>query len=90
MKEFLIGSVGNVDILSMLKGMDKKQLDEAVKKAKEFGKTQQGRQIIDKLRRGERIDGLPISGAEQERIMKEIPKNPELSARLSEILGTRE
>lgn len=79
-----------MDIMSMLKGMNKKQLDEAVRKAKEFGKTQQGQQIIEKLRRGEPIDGIPINKAEQNRIMSEISKNPDLAARLSEILGTKE
>ena len=79
-----------MDIMSMLGGMNKKQLDEAVRKAKEFGKTQQGQQIIEKLRRGEPIDGIPINKAEQSRIMREISKNPDLAARLSEILGTKE
>ena len=41
------------DILSMLKGMNPAELNDAVNKAKAFAGTPEGKQMIDKLRKGQ-------------------------------------
>ena len=73
----------------MLRSMDKKQLDEAVKKAQEFSKTEQGQKMVEKLRRGETIEGLPVTSEEQNRLIAEVTKKPQLAKKFADILGKK-
>ena len=43
------------EILDKLKGMDKKQLSEAVKQAKAYADTPQGKELVEKIKKGQNI-----------------------------------
>lgn len=77
------------DILSMLRSMDKQQLNDAVKKAQEFINTDEGKKTVEKLRRGETIDGIPISNEEQSNLISALSENPEAMKKIAQILGTK-
>lgn len=69
------------DIIEKLKGMDKKELGKAIKQAKEYMKTDEGKALADKIKNGE---GIPKEQHAQ--IMKEISKNPDISKTISDFL----
>lgn len=71
-----------MDIFEKLKGMDKKELSEAIKKAREFAQTDEGRQFVEKIKKGE----AGIDKSTQEKIAKEIGANPDLAKKLSDLL----
>lgn len=71
-----------MDIFEKLKGMDKKELSEAIKKAREFAKTDEGRQFVEKIKKGE----AGIDKSTQEKLAKEIGANPDLAKKLSDLL----
>ena len=76
-----------MDIFEMLGKVSKKDIDEAVKKAQEFTKTKEGQDMMEKIKKGEKIDGIPISGEEQNKLISTLSKNPEVMKKISEILG---
>ncbi len=78
------------EILKMLGQMDKKQISEAVNKAKEFANTPEGKNLVEKLKRGENIEGIPVNRDEQNKIISEISKNPEVAKKIAELLGGKE
>ena len=65
------------DFFEKLRGMDKKQLEEAVKQAKAFVKTDEGKAFVEKVKQG---------GSEQDNIKKELGKNPEIAKLIFDIL----
>ena len=75
-----------MDIYAMLKNIDKKALDEAVKKAKEISKTKEGRDMIEKIRHGEMPGGISVSDAEQKKLFDELSKNPDVLKKLSDLI----
>lgn len=76
-----------MEIFEMLGKFSKKDIDEAVKKAQEFAKTKEGQEMIEKIKNGETIDGIPISGEEQNKLISSLSKNPEVMKKIGEILG---
>ena len=70
-----------MDIFEKLKGMNKKELSDAIKKAREFAKTDEGRAFVEKVQKGE----AGIDKSAQENIMKEISKNPDIAKTLSDL-----
>ncbi len=70
------------DIFEKLKGMDKSQLKSAVKQAREFVKTPQGKEFAEKIKNGSAGEQL-----QKDNIMKEIGKNPELAKMISDIFN---
>ena len=78
-----------MDILSMLQKMDEKKLKEAVKKAQEFSHTEDGKKIVEKLKKGETIEGLSIDGENQKKIMNELGKNPEVIKKIMDLIGKK-
>lgn len=70
------------DILEKIKGMDKKQLGEAVKQAQAFAATPQGKAFVEKIKNGE----AGIDKAQQDDIMKQLSKNPDIAKAISDIL----
>ncbi len=70
-----------MDIFEKLKGMDKKELSEAIKKAREFAKTDEGRDFVEKIKKGE----AGIDKSAQEKLAKEIGNNPDLVKKLSDL-----
>ena len=78
-----------MDILSMLQKLDKKQLSDAVKKAQEFSRTEDGKKIVEKLKKGETIEGFPVDEENQKKIMDELGKNPEVIEKLMELIGKK-
>ncbi|MBR1970086.1 MAG: hypothetical protein IKA17_06995 [Clostridia bacterium] len=76
-----------MDIIEMLGKFSKKDIDEAVKKAQEFTKTKEGQEMVEKIKNGEAIDGIPISGEEQNKLISSLSKNPEVMKKIGEILG---
>ena len=76
-----------MDIFEMLGKVSKKDIDEAVRKAQEFTKTKEGQDMMEKIKKGEKIDGIPISGEEQSKLISTLSKNPEVMKKISEILG---
>lgn len=77
------------DILKMLAKMDKKQLDEAIVKAREFANTPEGKNVMEKLSRGETIEGIPVPADQQSKLFSELGKNPDAMKKISEILGSK-
>ncbi|MEE0866989.1 MAG: hypothetical protein UIL37_01640 [Clostridia bacterium] len=77
------------DIMSMLRSMDKQQLNDAVKKAQDFIKTEEGKKTMEKLRRGETIDSIPISSKEQSDLISALSENPEAVKKIAEIFGVK-
>lgn len=77
------------DILKMLAKMDKKQLDEAIVKAREFANTPEGKNVMEKLSRGETIKGIPVPADQQSKLFSELGKNPDAMKKISEILGSK-
>lgn len=69
------------DIIEKLKGMDKKELGKAIKQAKEYMKTDEGKALAEKIKNGE-----AISEAQRNEMMKEIGKNPDISKTISDFL----
>lgn len=70
------------DIIEKLKGMDKKELSEAVKQAKAFADTPQGKDLIGKIKNG----NTDIKNSQYADIMKEIDKNPDIAKAIFNIL----
>lgn len=69
------------DIFEKLKGMDKKELSEAVKQAKAFMKTDEGKALAEKIKNG---DGIPKT--QHMEIMEEINKNPDIAKTIFNLL----
>lgn len=75
------------DIINMLNKIDKKELGEAIKKAQEYSKTQDGQKLIEKLKKGEAIDGIPVSSEEQNKLISQLSKNPAATKMIADILN---
>lgn len=75
------------DIIDKLKSMDKEQLDEAVKKAKEFARTPQGQELVQKIKNGDGMQNLGIDKEKQNNIKKELEKNPHIAKTIFDILN---
>ena len=69
------------DIIEKLKGMDKKELGKAIKQAKEYMKTDEGKALAEKIKKGE-----GLSKTQHAQIMEEISKNPDISKTISDFL----
>ena len=74
------------DIMDMLRGMDKKQLDDMMKKARDYIKTPEGRELAEKLRNGESADKLPFGTSQQNEMLSRLSKQPDIAKKISEIL----
>lgn len=75
------------DIIEKLKSMDKAQIDAAVKQAKEFVKTREGQQLVQKIKNGEGMQDLGIDREKQNNIKKELEKNPHIAQTIFDILN---
>ena len=75
-----------MNIADILKGMNKSQLEDAVKKAKEFAATEKGREMISKLQ----STGTLGDGLDKDKIMQEIKQNPEIAKKISDIISGKE
>ena len=71
------------DFFGKIKGMDKAQLSEAVKQAKAFTQTEDGKEMLRKLRSGD----MGINKSQQEALMNELSKNPDIAKTVSDILN---
>ncbi len=71
------------DVLAMLKGMDQAELAAAINKAKAFVNTPQGKEVVDKLKSGQAVQGLSVADGDGERLMARLAKDPELMKRLT-------
>jgi high-affinity K+ transport system ATPase subunit B len=70
------------DFLDKLKGMDKKQLAEAMQQAKAFAATPEGKEFVEKVKKGE----AGIDKAQQENLAKQLSKNPDIAKTIFDIL----
>ena len=70
-----------MDIFEKLKGMDKRELSAAIKKAREFAKTDEGKAFVEKIKNGE----AGIDKSAQEKLMKELGNNPEVAKKISDL-----
>lgn len=75
------------DIMSMLRGMSQAELNSAVKKARAFMGTPEGRQTLEKLKKGQAIEGLPVTTDQQNRLISQLSKDPKMAKQLGEMLG---
>ena len=71
-----------MDIMEKLKGMDKKELSAAIKKAQEFAKTDEGKKLVEKIKKGE----AGIDSATQENLKKKLEGNPDVAKMISDLL----
>jgi len=69
------------DIIEKLKGIDKKELSKAIKEAKAYMKTDEGKALAEKIKSGE-----AIPEAQRNEMMKELGKNPDIAKTISELL----
>ena len=70
------------DILKQLKAMDKTQLKNAVKQARAFVKTSEGKELVEKIKNSKGEEAIP-----KDAVMKELGKNPELAKMISDIFN---
>ena len=77
------------DILTMLKSMNPAELNDAVNKAKAFANTPEGKQMLDKLKKGQPIEGLPVTTKEQNQIISQLSKNPQIAKQMAAMLGKK-
>lgn len=77
------------DIVSMLKNINPKELSEALSKARAFVATPEGQEMIKSLKKGQAIDGLPVTTDEQNKLIAELTKNPQAAKQLASILGKK-
>ncbi len=77
------------NIVSMLKNMSPKELNEAVAKAKAFAATAEGKEMVKRLQSGKPIEGLPVTTDEQNKIIAELTKNPQIAKQLAAIIGKK-
>ncbi len=68
------------DIIEQIKKMDKSQLKDAVKQARAFVKTQEGKELVEKIKSPNGQEAI-----QKDNIMKELGKNPELAKMISDI-----
>ena len=71
-----------MDIFEKIRTMDKKELSTAIKKAKEFAKTDEGKAFVEKVKKGE----AGIDKSTQEKLAKELGNNPDIAKTLSDLL----
>lgn len=77
------------DILSMLKNMKPAELNDAVNKAKTFVNTPEGKQVLEKLKKGQPVEGLPVTTNEQNQILAQLTKNPQIAKQLGSMLSNK-
>ena len=77
------------NIVSMLNSMNPKELNDALAKAKAFAATAEGREMMNRLRSGKPIEGLPVTTEEQNKIIAEVTKNPQIARQLAQIIGKK-
>lgn len=70
------------DIIEKIKGMDKKQLSEAMQQAKAFAETPQGKEFVEKIKSGH----AGIGKSQQAEIMKQLDQNPDIAKTIFDIL----
>lgn len=75
-----------MNIADILKGMNKSQLEDAVKKAKEFAATEKGKEMIAKLQSSGKLEG----GIDKDKIMQEINQNPDIAKKISDIINGKD
>ena len=75
------------DIIEKLKSMDKGELDNAVKKAKEFVATPEGQELAQKIKNGEGLSTLGIGKQQQDSIKKQLGQNPSIAKTIFDILN---
>lgn len=68
----------------MLKNMDKRQLEEGIKKAKDFLSTPEGKSAAEKIKKGQLPEGVPD---DLKKAAETLSKNPESAKKLSSLLG---
>ena len=68
-------------INDFLKNMDSAALADAVKAAQKYAKTEEGKKVIEGLKKGEKI-----GGADKNDIMSLIKNNPDLAKKLNGLL----
>ena len=77
-----------MNIADILKGMNKKQLEDAVAKAKEFAATEKGKEFINELTQTGKVKGA-ISSEDKDKILQELKNNPDVAQKISDILNGR-
>ncbi len=70
------------DIIDKLKGMDKKELGEAINQAKAFARTPEGKELVEKVKSG----NIDVKNSQYAEIMKEVEKNPDIAKAIFNIL----
>lgn len=74
------------DIISMIKNMDPKEINDAVEKAKYFMNSEEGKAAVEKLKNGQPISGLPISDEEQSKLLARLSQNPGAVKKIAQML----
>ena len=70
------------DIIEKLKGMDKKELGQAINQAKAFAQTPEGKELVQKVKNG----NIDTKNSQYAEIMKEVEKNPDIAKAIFNIL----
>ena len=69
------------DIIEKLRGIDKRELSKAIKEAKAYMKTDEGKALAEKIKSGE-----AISEQQKSSIAKELGKNPDIAKTIADLL----
>ena len=78
------------NIFDVLKSMDKDQLNSAVKKAQEFVKTNEGKELVEKLKNENSLKDFGIDEKNKDAIAKALKENPDVAKKISDIIGRRD
>ena len=78
------------NIFDVLKSMDKDQLNDAVKKAQEFAKTDEGKSLMEKLKNQKDLKETGIGDENADSIIKQLRQNPDVIKKISDILGRKD
>lgn len=68
------------DILEKLKNMDKKELSEAINKAKAFAETPKGKELVAEIKNS------GLKKTQHAEIMEKLEKNPDIAKAIFDIL----
>lgn len=75
------------DIFRQLQNMNPRELQQLAKKAQSFVQTPDGQKVLEKLKRGEAIENLPITNEQQNKMLHELTSDPNLAKKLAQLFG---
>lgn len=73
------------DVLSALRSMSPAQLNDAVTKARAFMNTPDGKATLERLKKGQPVQGLSMTNEEQNKLVAQLSQDPKIARQMAEI-----